>query len=213
VISLRLPKALSETPKVRLRCQWCSSQRSIGFVQPLWPSQECNEWCCASCRGHAATLVFPGAVAQPRRLGRSTSCMNDEEFLAAFERCALEEFHHRDHIKVAYLYLRRHPLEEATARVCAGLKALAVAWSAPVDDLEKGYHETMTQAWVRLVHLTLAKDGIAESADAFCDEQPQLMQKTRLELFYSRDRLITWAAKREFVEPDLAKFQVDQREA
>ena len=57
---------------------------------------------------------------------------------------------------------------------------------APVDDLEKGYHETMTQAWVRLVHLTLSDCGVAESADAFCDQQPQLMQKTRLQLFYSR---------------------------
>ena len=132
--------------------------------------------------------------------------MKDEEFLAAFEACTIEEFHHRDYIKVAYLYLQRHPLEEAVARVRVGLQALAVAWSAPVDDLEKGYHETMTQAWVRLVHLTLMDHGATESADAFCDQQPQLMQKARLELFYSRERLMTWEAKQAFVEPDLARF-------
>src|SRR5262245_61914962 len=130
--------------------------------------------------------------------------MKDEEFLNAFETRNIKEFHHRDHIKVAYLYLRRHPLDEAMAKVRSGLQALAVAWKAPVDDLENGYHETMTQAWVRLVHLTLSDVGAAESADAFCDQQPQLMQKTRLELFYSRERLMTWKAKREFVEPDLA---------
>jgi len=132
--------------------------------------------------------------------------MNDDEFLAAFEACTLEEFHHRDHIKVTYLYLRRHPLDEAIAKVRTGLQALAVAWGAPVDDLEKGYHETMTQAWVQLVHLTLRDCGVAESADAFCDQQPQLMQKTRLQLFYSHERLMTWKAKREFVDPDLAQF-------
>lgn len=132
--------------------------------------------------------------------------MTDDEFLAAFESCTLDEFHHRDHIKVAYLYLRRYPLDDAIAKVRAGLQALAVAWSAPVDDLEKGYHETMTQAWVRLVHLTLSVCEVAESANAFCDGQPQLMQKTRLELFYSRERLMTWEAKRGFVEPDLARF-------
>ena len=132
--------------------------------------------------------------------------MNDEEFLSAFEACTIEEFHHRDHIKVTYLYLRRHPLDEAITKVRTGLQALAVAWSAPVDDLEKGYHETMTQAWVRLVHLTLSRGEAAENADAFCDQQPQLMQKTRLQLFYSRERLMTWEAKREFVEPDLAQF-------
>ena len=132
--------------------------------------------------------------------------MNDGEFLTAFEACTLGEFHHRDHIKVAYLYLRRHPLDEAIQKVRSGLQALAVAWKAPVDDLEKGYHETMTQAWVRLVHLALADGGIAENAEAFCDQQPQLMEKTRLQLFYSRERLFTWEAKREFVEPDLAPF-------
>lgn len=132
--------------------------------------------------------------------------MNDDEFLAAFESCTLDEFHHRDHVKVAYLYLRRYPLDDAIAKVRAGLQALAVAWNAPVDDLEKGYHETMTQAWVRLVHLTLRDCGVAESANAFCDGQPQLMHKTRLELFYSRERLMTWEAKRGFVEPDLARF-------
>jgi hypothetical protein len=132
--------------------------------------------------------------------------MNDDEFLAAFEARTLDEFHHRDHIKVAYLYLRRYPLHEAIAKVCTGLQALAVAWSAPVDDLERGYHETITQAWVRLVHLTMNDCAVAESADAFCDQQPQLMQKTRLQLFYSRERLMTWEAKREFVAPDLAQF-------
>jgi hypothetical protein len=132
--------------------------------------------------------------------------MKDEEFLSAFEACTLQEFHHRDHIKVTYLYLRRYRLDEAITKVSAGLQALATAGNAPVDDLEKGYHETMTQAWVRLVHLTMSGGEVAESADAFCDQQPQLMQKTRLELFYSRERLMTWKAKREFVEPDLAQF-------
>jgi hypothetical protein len=130
--------------------------------------------------------------------------MTDDEFLAAFEACTLDEFHHRDHVKVAYLYLRRHPLDDAIAKVRTGLQHLAAAWGAPVDDLERGYHETMTQAWVRLVHLTLSNDGAAQSADAFCDEHPKLMEKTYLHWFYSRERLTSWEAKRGFVEPDLA---------
>ena len=125
--------------------------------------------------------------------------MNDEEFLAAFEGCALEEFHHRDHVKVAYLYLRRYPLEEAIVKVRAGLQALAVAWGAPTDELEKGYHETVTQAWLR-------DGGEAENAEAFCEREAQLMEKNCLELFYSRERLFTWTAKREYVEPDLGRF-------
>jgi len=132
--------------------------------------------------------------------------MNDDEFLAAFEARTLEEFHHRDHIKITYLYLRRYPLDEAIPKVRTGLKALAEAWGAPVDDLARGYHETMTQAWVRLVSLALNDCGAAECADAFCDQHPKLMQKTHLDLFYSPERLKTWEAKRAFVEPDLAPF-------
>jgi hypothetical protein len=130
--------------------------------------------------------------------------MTDDKFLTAFETRTLDALHHRDHVKVAYLYLRRYPLHEAIAKVRSGLQGLAAAWGAPVDDLEQGYHETMTQAWVRLVHLTLNDDGVAESADAFCDRNPKLMQKTHLHLFYSPERLKTWDAKRGFVEPDLA---------
>ena len=32
--------------------------------------------------------------------------LNDEEFLQAFEDCTLEEFHHADHVRMAWLYLR-----------------------------------------------------------------------------------------------------------
>src|SRR5262249_32808908 len=102
-----------------------------------------------------------------------------------------------DHIKVAYLYLRRYSLDEAIVKIRSGLQALAVAWSAPVGDLEKGYHETMTQAWIRLVHLALGDGSDAKNADDFCDRQPTLMQKTRPQSFYSRERLMSWEAKRE----------------
>ena len=139
--------------------------------------------------------------------------MTDDEFLAAFETCTISEFHHRDHVKVAYLYLRRHPLDDAIAKVRTGLQGLAAAWGAPVDDLERGYHETITQAWVRLVHLALRDDGEAPSADAFCDGHPKLMEKTYLHLFYSRDRLTSWEAKRGFLEPDLAPFASTVRQS
>ncbi len=131
---------------------------------------------------------------------------NDNGFLASFEARTLDALPHRDHIKVAYLYLLRYPLDDAIVKVRTGLQALAIAWDAPTDNLEKGYHETMTQAWVRLVHLTLNDGGAAECADAFCDQYPKLMQKTFLDLFYSREHLMTWEAKRQFVEPDRAPF-------
>jgi hypothetical protein len=61
----------------------------------------------------------------------------------------------------------------------------------------------MTQAWMRLVYLTLCEYGPAENADAFYDQNPQLSQKKVLRLFYSRDLFRSPRAKAEFVEPDL----------
>ena len=139
--------------------------------------------------------------------------MTDEEFLSAFEACTLTDFHHRDHIKLAYLHLLRHPPEEAAAKVGAGLRKFAAFHGAPTDKLDVGYHETMTQAWVRLVHATLCEYGPAESADAFFEKQPQLAQKDSLRFFYTRDRLYSWQAKKEFIEPDLAPLPQSRKSA
>lgn len=129
----------------------------------------------------------------------------DEAFLKAFQECTLpsSEWHHRAHLKVAYLYLQRFPFEEALNRIRESIKRYNAVTSTP-ENLERGYHETITQAWLRLVHLALCEYGPAATADEFLDAQPQLLTHRALRFFYSRGRLISWQAKAEFVEPDLA---------
>ena len=97
--------------------------------------------------------------------------MTDNEFLAAFEACrfSLDQWHHREHIRIAYLYLLRHPFDEAVRKVRSGIQALNATHKVP-DAIDRGYHETMTQAWMRLVHFTLHEFGAKETADAFLDE-------------------------------------------
>jgi hypothetical protein len=131
--------------------------------------------------------------------------MDDEAFIEEFETCRwpLDRWHHREHIKIAYLYLRRYPFETATARLREKLKAYAAANNVP-DSANSGYHETMTQAWMRLIHLTLCEYGPAENADAFYERSPQLSQQKTLRLFYTREVFTSPRAKVEFVEPDLA---------
>jgi hypothetical protein len=85
----------------------------------------------------------------------------------------------------------------------ASIKALNAAHRVP-DEPTRGYHETMTQAWMRLVHLTLLEYGPADTADLFFDQNPQLSEKKVLRLFYSRELMMSPRAKAEFVEPDLA---------
>jgi len=129
---------------------------------------------------------------------------NDDEFLEAFESHSwpLDQWHHRQHIKVAYLYLRSYPLDAAIAKICSGIKSFNAAHQVP-EGLHRGYHETMTQAWMHLVHCTLREFGASENADAFVDKHAQLLSKRALLFFYSRDRIMSAEAKSKFVEPDL----------
>ncbi len=133
--------------------------------------------------------------------------ISDKDFLEQFETGTwpLKEWHHKQHIKVAYLYLCRDPFDAAMARIRERIKAYNTAQHIP-DAPDRGYHETMTQSWMRLVHLTLCEYGPAETADAFYERSPQLQQQKTLRLFYSREVFMSTRAKTEFVEPDLGPF-------
>ena len=48
--------------------------------------------------------------------------MSDAELVERFERGDVEEFRHRDHVRVAFAYLRTMPLLEAIARFTAALR-------------------------------------------------------------------------------------------
>jgi len=131
----------------------------------------------------------------------------DERFLQSFEAAAIPfgEWKHRTHLKVAVLYLRRFPLDMAIARMRDGIKALNAAHGT-ADAPDRGYHETMTVAWMRLVHFTLGEYGSVGTADQFLDEHPELLSRHMLRFYYSRDRILSWEAKEKFLEPDLAEF-------
>ena len=130
---------------------------------------------------------------------------DDEQFMTEFAACRwpLEKWHHRDHVKLAYLYLREFGLDGASVRLPEGIRAHNARHQI-LESPTSGYHETMTQGWLRLVHVILCEYGPAESADAFVDAHPELLEKKSLRLFYSRDLFMSPRAKREFVEPDLA---------
>lgn len=131
--------------------------------------------------------------------------MTDEEFLKEYE-CLTwpqDQWHHREHVKLAYLYLRRYPFDAAMQKMRASLQAYNTKHNVP-ETLERGYHETLTLGWMKLVHCALCEYGPSESADAFIDKHTQLLSRRALLLFYSRDRIMSAEAKQQFIEPDLA---------
>jgi hypothetical protein len=116
--------------------------------------------------------------------------MTDQEFVRAFESCELspDQFHHRDHIRLARIYVELDGAAKATERFRSSLRRFA----AHIGKSEK-YHETITVAWMRLVVNTATNDP---------GELEKLMDKAYIERFYSPELLATDAARTRFVEPD-----------
>jgi hypothetical protein len=142
--------------------------------------------------------------------------MDDAAFLKSFEDLSLPfgQWTHRAHVKVAFLYLRDHPFDEALVRMRRGIKAYNAANKVP-EGPASGYNETTTRAFLHLIAATMAGYGEAmptPTADAFCDTHPQLMTRNVLRLFYSPQQRMHPLAKSEFVEPDLAPLpRIDHR--
>jgi hypothetical protein len=61
----------------------------------------------------------------------------------------------------------------------------------------------MTVAWARLIDSAIRHWGSESGFDAFAEKHPYLLQRRLTRLFYSSARMMTWEAKRAFVEPDL----------
>jgi hypothetical protein len=95
--------------------------------------------------------------------------MTDHEFIERFESDTLPgEFHHADHIRLAYAYLTEYPLLQAIERFTNALKCYATARGKP-----KLYHETISYAYLFLIHERMAKAG-SENWNDFAERNPDL---------------------------------------
>jgi len=126
--------------------------------------------------------------------------MDDPAFLDAFEACRLDEFHHRDHVRVAWIYLRSYPLLTAIEKFAAGLRRFAAAHGKP-----EMYHETITWAYLLLIHERLARTpGGAGTWEEFAASNPDLVawSPSILERYYSKETLASELARRVFLLPE-----------
>ena len=134
--------------------------------------------------------------------------MDDRTFLEQFEDCTLpfDQWTHRAHVKVAYLYLRRFSLEEAIRKMRQGIQRYNAANDVP-EGPDTGYNEMTTQAFLRIIYAVISEyESVfpTKTADEFCDTHPQLLSKHILRFYYSPDQRMHPDAKTTFVEPDLA---------
>jgi hypothetical protein len=125
----------------------------------------------------------------------------DREFRRAFEAGAFApaDFSHRQHVRLAYVYLVDCDVNLALDRMRAALVCFLSHHGIPATK----YHETLTRAWILAVHHFMHRSPEASSADDFIDRNPMLLDSKIMLTHYSAGLLFSDAARAEFVEPDL----------
>jgi hypothetical protein len=124
----------------------------------------------------------------------------DKEFLEAVESCSLPNaaFHHRDHVRLAWIYICRFGYQTGSERMAASIRRYAAHHGATAK-----YHETITRAWMDLVQHALASANHRASFDAFLAANADLADANALNAYYSPELLASPAARQEWVPPDL----------
>ena len=111
------------------------------------------------------------------------------------------ELHHRDHVRLAWLYLKEEPPLAALARFTEGLKSFAARHGA--GGL---YHETITWAYLFLIHERMARSEDGQTWEEFAARNPDLLvwKPSVLDGYYRAETLGSDLARRVFVMPDRA---------
>lgn len=125
--------------------------------------------------------------------------------LDAFDRRAIPhaEWDHRAHVTVAYLSLRAHGLDGALTHVRAGIQAYNAAHGI-AQTPDGGYHDTLTIAWVRIIHAVMTTHGALGGPEEFFEANSYLLSQKLPRLYYSRERIMSWAARTGWLEPDVS---------
>lgn len=144
------------------------------------------------------THAHPGDPAPGCITGDGTAPLTDA-LVRAFEDRTVDPtaFGHRQHLYVAWCYLRALPLEEAIARYVAHLRRLVASVGAP----EK-YHATITWAYLVALHDAMAEHPALDFDDLLrvC---PGLLDHENgvLAAHYDPEELASARARHRFVLP------------
>jgi hypothetical protein len=127
----------------------------------------------------------------------------DDKLLRQFEDCSvpLERFRHRVHIQIAFLYLRKYPVLEVLGRFPAALTRYAEAHG------KAGlYHETITWAYILLIHERMQRAGQPLTWEEFAATSEDLLtwSGTILKQYYRDETLSSDLARKIFLLPDKA---------
>lgn len=114
------------------------------------------------------------------------------------------DFHHADHMRVAFAYVAEFPLLEAISGFSHALKRFALSKGKP-----HLYHETITWAYLFLIHERIERAGFIQCWEEFSGHNADLLvwKPGILERYYAPTTLDSDLARGTFVFPDRAVLQ------
>jgi hypothetical protein len=128
---------------------------------------------------------------------------SDEEIrslVSGFEACSFHpsEFRHHQHLAVVLWYIANLPYADASEKMKRGIQRLAALYG------KTGYHETITEFWLRAVRGFLPEGERSESVATLANQIIEKYADKNLILnYYSPELLASPEAKSVWVEPDL----------
>lgn len=131
----------------------------------------------------------------------ASASKSDKVFRDRFEAGEVppQDFHHREHLRLAYVYLCEDAPEQANARMRSALKSFLDANGVPPEK----YHETLTYSWILAVRHFMERAGYVGSFDAFLACDDRLLDTEIMLTHYKRDTLFSDEARTVFVAPDV----------
>jgi len=152
------------------------------------------------------TAVVDGAFVQQLPLRWYADGVDD--LGGRFQTCTItkREWTHEAHLTVGLWHVHRYGADEALPRLRVGIRRLNESHGGVNSDTD-GYHETITAAYVQLLAGYLDASALSLSETVAALLQSPLAAKTVLFTFYSRDRLMSTAARAAWMEPDLAPIR------
>lgn len=134
-------------------------------------------------------------------MAASNASISGADLLARFVDTTLpaDQFHHEQHVHVAWLFVREHGMPEALREFTTAIKRFAVAKGA-----HGLYHETITWAFLLLIAERQARTNAA-TWEEFAAAHPDLLvwKPSILTRYYSKELLASDLARRTFLMPDL----------
>jgi hypothetical protein len=118
------------------------------------------------------------------------------------------EWTHRAHLRVAWMHLQRHGLDEAHVLMRVGIICLNASHGL-VETATRGYHETLTRTWLALVARAMRGAVAGADSSTFVDTHAAALAKDAPLRHYSRERVLSVEARARFVEPDLEPVTID----